>query len=876
MPNDVSSTMTKTGLAKLNAVKCLIVFAAYLVTAKLGLLVPYKESIATLMWLPSGIAAGAILRWGGISLPAIFLAATITEYGIGLSLPASLAIAITNTLAPYLTAFLLKKSRFNRTLVRQKDIALLIGAALFGMLVSASGGALILYGSEMVPLADLDRVWFIWWVGDTVGVLLAMPLTLNIRKQKFRLQLSQYYQLICWLVFFVACEMVIANLATSLNKQFMLSLFLIMPVLIWASMHFGIIGGSLVVIILSSIAVWSTSHGYGTFYSMDADEGVFSLWAFIVTLVVIMLLISVLQSERNIAERALRNNERKLRSVIDGALDAIVSIDATGAIVEFNPAAERIFRYQREAVIGRSLAEVIIPPAARNAHNEKHQAFVKTGVKHIFGKRVELNAMRSDGSEFPVELTLTTMKENDTTLVTGFIRDISQQKQAQQEIENIAYFDVLTGLPNRRLLIDRFQRAVVNAKRDKNYCALIFVDLDHFKSLNDSQGHDVGDQLLVEVAKRIQHSLRAGDTVARLSGDEFILIIESLSVHQNIAFEQTADIMQKLLGELNKSYQLGLFEFNTTASIGITLFNDDQLSFEDHLRHADTAMYQSKTAGRNTYHFYDQQTQQNLEKDQALDMALQSALRNGQFSLNYQNIVDQQQKVVAAEVLLRWTHPVLGEVSPNQFIPIAEKNNLIIRIGHWVLLQACQQLKSWEGKPGLEEIRLSVNISAKQFLYVNFIEELKTILNTTGIDPDRLKLELTETAVIDNIEDVTQKFIVLRTLGVRISLDDFGMGHSSLVYLKKLPVTQIKIDQSFVHDVLTDSNDAAIIQMILAIGRTIQCNIVAEGVENVAQFDMLRHFGCQYFQGFYFSRPVTIDVFEQAVLANQTPISTTT
>ena len=808
------------------------------------------------------------MRWGNLSLPAIYLAAAISEFSIGVPLLASLAIAVSNTFAPYITALLLRKAQFNENLERQKDIGLMIGAALAGMLISSACGVLTLYLAGVVNAEGMDRVWFIWWVGDTIGVLLALPLTLNLRKINFKLHPGEYYQLACWLIFFTICEMLISNMVMSLNKQFMLSLFLIMPVLIWSSMHFGIIGGSLVVIVLSSIAVWATAHGYGAFYSMNANEGLFSLWAFIVTLVVMMLLISVLQSERNLAERALRNNERKLRCVIDGALDAIVSIDANDAIIEFNPAAERIFGYKKEDVLGRSLAEIIIPHGYRDIHTKKHHEFVETGIKHMFDRRVELTALRADGTEFPIELTLTAMNDYDTTLVTGFMRDISQQKKAQQEIENIAYFDVLTGLPNRRLLIDRFQRAVVKAKREKSYCALIFIDLDNFKSLNDSKGHDVGDQLLVEVANRIQQTIRAGDSVARLSGDEFILIIENLSDYHQAACDQTAEIVSKLLIELNKTYQLGMFEFNTTGSIGITLFNDDQLSFEEHLRHADTAMYQSKTSGRNTYRFYDHHTQQNVDKGLALETALQTALKNKEFHLNYQNIVDRNQEIIAAEVLLRWTHPQLGEIAPTEFIPIAEKNNLIIKIGYWVLQQACLQLKAWDGQPVLENIRLSVNISAKQFLYINFIQELKALFKSTGVNPEKLKLELTETAVIDNIDDVTQKFIELRELGVRISLDDFGMGHSSLVYLKKLPVTQIKIDQSFVHDVLTDSNDAAIIQMILAIGETIQCNIVAEGVESLEQFETLKKFGCQFFQGFYFNKAVNVEDFEKAVLKN--------
>ncbi len=844
-----------------------LIALAYIAAAKLGLMVPYKASIATLIWLPTGIAVGAILRWGRISIPAIFVAATIAELLAGLPFIVSIAIAVTNTLAPLFTAYLLNKYKFNYTLISQRDVALMIGTALLGMLISASGGVLILYLSDLLILPKLNKVWFIWWMGDTIGVLLVLPLVLNFKRSKVTLHRHQYYQLVCWLLFYIVSELVISGLVMSLNKQYMLSLFLILPVLIWASMNFGIVGGSLVVIALSSIAVWATSHGYGAFYSVNPNEGIFSLWTFMLTLVVMMLLISVLQSERNLAERALRDNQKKLQSVIDGALDGIVTINEAGQLVEFNPAAERIFGYKKAQVLGRQLAEVMIPPALRNLHNTKHKEFVETGVKHIFDRRAEFTGMRSDGSEFPLELTLTTVKDDGKTLVTGFLRDITQQKKAQQDIENIAYYDVLTGLPNRRLLIDRFERAVLNAKRLKSYCALIFIDIDHFKTINDTKGHDVGDQLLIQVAQRILAMIRAGDSLARLSGDEFILIIENLDSNQNIAYHQTSEVLQKMVMELNKPYILDMFEFNITASLGATLFNNDEFKYEDHLRNADTAMYQAKAAGRNTYKFYDQLSQQNLEKGFALEAGLHTALKNNELYLHYQNIVDADQKIIAAEVLLRWAHPQLGEISPVEFIPVAENNNLIIKIGYWVLQQACAQLKTWQSEPVLNKIRLSVNISAKQFLYINFIQELRDLLETTGINPDFLKLELTETAVIDNIDDVIVKINILRELGVRISLDDFGIGHSSLVYLKKLPFTQIKIDQSFVHDVLTDSNDAAIIQMILAIGKTLQCSIVAEGVESLEQFEILKSFGCQYFQGFYFSKPISLADFEKIVHA---------
>lgn len=862
---------------KSSALKCIAVGLVYYLSAQLGLMGPYKESIVTLLWLPTGIAVGAILRWGYVSLPAIFVAAALVELSLQLPLATSLGMASGNTLAPLLTAFLLKKSGFDHQLSTQRDILLMISFALLGMLISSVGGVLSLYLTNQIVSEKIFKIWFIWWMGDSVGVLLALPLLLNLSKKRVIANVPQSLRLLVWLVVFAGCEYLIVNRVDDLNKQFLLTAFLILPVLIWASMAFGIVGGSIVVISLCTIAVWFTAQGYGTFYSVDIGEGLFSLWTFMVTLVMTMLLISTLQSGRNAAEKVSRENEKKLRSVVDGALDAILTVDEHGRLVEFNPAAQRMFGYQREQVLGKLLSEMIIPPRLSAAHEAGHRRFVSTGEKHMFNQRLELEAMRADGSEFPVELTLTALNEDGLSLVTGFIRDISDQKKAQQEIENFAYYDVLTGLPNRRLLVDRFQHAVLLSQRMNAYCALMFIDLDNFKALNDSKGHDTGDQLLTEVAKRIQQSLRAGDTVARLSGDEFIVILEGLGSNISHAYQQASEVALKLLESMNSSYHLGLFEFNTSASLGITLFKEDQSSsfdthlFETHLRHADVAMYQAKAAGRNTYRFYDELMQDGLDKRFALEAALSTAIKHQELHLNYQGIVDADQNVIAAEVLLRWHHPVLGEIQPTEFVPIAENNNEIIKIGHWVLQQACAQLKAWESHPVMNKIRLSVNISAKQFLYINFVKELREIIASTAINPDLLKLELTETAVIDNIDDVISKMKMLKKMGVRISLDDFGIGHSSLIYLKKLPVTQIKIDQSFVHDVLTDSNDAAIIKMVLAVGRTINCDIIAEGVEQREQFELLKKFGCHYFQGFYFSKPLTVAGFENLVMRRHQP-----
>ena len=450
-------------------------------------------------------------------------------------------------------------------------------------------------------------------------------------------------------------------------------------------MTFGVVGGSIVVISLCSIAVWLTAQGYGTFYSVDMGEDLFSLWTFMVTLVVTMLLIAMIQAQRNLAAALLEENDKKLRAVIDGALDAILTIDHNGHLVEFNLAAEHMFGYKKEQVLGKDLAEVIVPPNMREAHRHGHKKYVLTGEKNIFNRRVEMNAMRSDGTEFAIELTLTSINEGGLSLVTGFISDISEQKKARQEIEHFAYYDILTGLPNRRLLVNRFQHPALISRRRHYYCVLIFIDLDEFKLLNDSKGHDVGDQLLVEVAVRIQQTLRTGDTVARLSGDDFVLILEGLSDNVNLAYQQTSEIAQNLLKKLNLTYHLGLFEFNTSASLGITLFKEAEVdSFELHLRHADTAMYQSKAAGH-TYRFYDEFTQEGVERKQALESALSAAIKIKELELNYQGIVNAEQNIVAAEVLLRWVNPELGEVNPKEFITIAEKTIKLSKSagGYW-------------------------------------------------------------------------------------------------------------------------------------------------------------------------------------------------
>lgn len=847
--------------------RLLMVLFAYYLTGLLGLLIPSVGSHITLIWLPTGIAVAAIMRWGYhfSYILAIYLASFLVNYSVGSTLALSAQIAIGNTIGPLVAASLLQHFNFNHTFDRAHDVLLLVVAAAVGMLFSASGGVTALMINAVLAEPEFLRAWVVWWLGDTVGVLLALPLLMNINKNELS-QLKNYRAhlfvvismagLLEWFVF--------QHLATPV-AQFMLLSFVLLPLVVWTAMRYGVTGSSIVILGLSMIAVWSTANQRGLFYQTDVHQSVFSLWVFMATMVLVALMITILQARHRASEKALRDSESKLRGVINGALDGIITIDHHGNIVEFNPAAEQIFGYSRHSVIGRQLAEVIIPPSLRGAHAMGHQRFIKSGEKKIFDQRLELTGMRADGSEFPVELTLTSLHGSGLPLVTGFIRDITDKKRAEQDIRSLAFFDALTGLPNRRLLIDRLQQAFASSARSQHYGAVVFIDLDNFKTLNDSRGHDYGDLLLVEVARRLRACVRGEDTVARIGGDEFVIILEDLKQSIDQSVIEARNVGDKILENIHQPYHLKEIEYHNSCSIGISLFIGSEVSVDELLKRSDTAMYQAKAAGRNTLKFYDPRMQEALERRIELEALLRLALLKDQFVMLYQPQVTQTRHIFGAEVLLRWESPQHGVLSPTQFITIAEESGLIIAIGHWVLVKACMQLKAWEKHDSTKNIQLAVNVSARQFRQPGFVEDVKLTLSETGARPDLLKLELTESVVLDNVQEAIQKMEELRTLGVKFSMDDFGTGYSSLAYLKQLPLSQVKIDQSFVRDIATDPNDAAIIQTIIAMSRTLGLNVIAEGVESEAQFDMLKQYGCMQFQGYLFGRPMLVQEMEHVL-----------
>jgi diguanylate cyclase (GGDEF)-like protein/PAS domain S-box-containing protein len=533
--------------------------------------------------------------------------------------------------------------------------------------------------------------------------------------------------------------------------------------------------------------------------------------------------------------------------------------DAEVNIIEVNPAFTRITGYSPEEIRGRPPHWLSSGRQNRNFYAEMWRVINTKG--HWQG---EIWNRRKNGEVYPEWLSINPVADKSGVLTNyvAIFSDISERKEAEAQIHQLAFFDPLTNLPNRRLLMDRLQKAFADSARSKEHGAVLFLDLDNFKTLNDTKGHDIGDLLLAEVAKRLNLCVRDGDTVARLGGDEFVVVLESLSASADEAATQAELVAEKIRSALNQACQLKDQQYHTTPSIGIVLFLGHRDSLDDLLKYADIAMYQAKTAGRNTIRFYDPAMQAALEARIKLEIELRQALKEQQLRLYYQVQVDHMYRPMGAEALLRWNHPGQGLVPPMQFIPLAEETGLIVPIGLWVLQTACEQLRAWQYHELTRDLTLSVNVSAKQFRQADFILQVQRVLQESGAKPAMLKLELTESTVLENVEDTINKMRELKMLGVGFSMDDFGTGYSSLQYLKRLPLDQIKIDQSFVRDISTDPNDAVIVQTIIAMTEALGLDVMAEGVETEVQQEFLHMRGCRAFQGYLFGMPEQIEQFE--------------
>jgi diguanylate cyclase (GGDEF)-like protein/PAS domain S-box-containing protein len=561
----------------------------------------------------------------------------------------------------------------------------------------------------------------------------------------------------------------------------------------------------------------------------------------------------------DISAQKLAEQELRIAAVAFESQEGMVVTNQAHEILRVNSAFTRITGYSAAEVLGKN------PRLLRSGRNPpEFYTQLWSALETLGVWEGEIWNRRKNGEIYPEYLTISAVRtgSGEVSHYVGTFSDITQRKAAMDEIHQLAFYDALTGLPNRRLLLDRLSQALASSQRSGKQGALLFIDLDNFKQLNDSWGHALGDLLLQQVAQRLRARVRDDDSVARLGGDEFVVMLEGLSEDAVAAGEQTRYVGEKLLSDLGLLFNLAGHEYQSTASIGAALFCGQQTSVAELLRCADIAMYAAKKAGRNTLCFFDPAMQAAINQRAAMQRELQSAVSRQQFVLHYQVQCDSAGQVLGAEVLIRWQHPERGLIPPNDFIALVEESGLIVPIGHWVLSTACAQLALWARSQATAGLSLAVNVSAKQFSLPTFVEEIKALLAHYEINPTRLKLELTESLLLDNTEESIAKMHSLKRLGVSFSMDDFGTGYSSLSYLKRLPLDQLKIDRSFVRDVLDDPNDAVIAKTIILLGQSLGLQVIAEGVETREQLAFLVAAGCPLFQGYLFSKPLPLAAFE--------------
>ena len=560
-----------------------------------------------------------------------------------------------------------------------------------------------------------------------------------------------------------------------------------------------------------------------------------------------------------------QETEDRFAMLFSNSMDGVLQTMPGGPILAANPAACAMLGRSEEALCQLEPYRPTLQPPQTifDTSDPRLQVFFEERARN--GRaRGEITMVRANGERFEVEVSSALYTNPQGQTLSSFLfRDISDRKKAEERINELAFFDQLTALPNRTLLLDRLKQAMAASSRNGSHGALLFIDLDNFKTINDTLGHDVGDLLLKQVAQRLTQGVREVDTVARLGGDEFVVLLAGLSTVEEDAAAGIETVVEKILAALNQTYHLGPVVHHSTASMGVAVFGRNPVAADGLMKQAELAMYKSKEAGRNAWRFFDPHMESAVKERAVLEKDLRRALEEKQFLLHYQAQVVSEGRITGAEVLVRWQHPLRGMVSPAEFIPFAEETGLILPLGHWVLESACTQLASWASRPEMAHLTVAVNVSAHQFRQADFVEQVLTVLKTTGANPQRLKLELTETLLVSHIEDVIDKMFALKAKGVGFSLDDFGTGYSSLTYLKRLPLDQLKIDQSFVRDVLIDPNDAAIAKTIVALAQSLGLGVIAEGVETAAQRDFLAHSGCHAYQGYFFSRPLPLDKFEE-------------
>ena len=847
--------------------KLLGVALLYLALAKISIRFFSINGNTSVAWLPGGMALAVLLLYGNRYAWSV-LAGQFMFVLLGGGAPGSaLTMGAGSALAALTGAWLMnRRGQFDATLRSLQDYVRLIilAGGLGGLLSAVVGTTMMLYFGTHAKAPYLQNLVG-WWIGDLVGILLVTPLILIWRQPPRGWLAPRRLVEVCLLMglAFLVGQVAFLGWFVDLLGPLAQSYWLFLVVAV-CTVRLGRHGVVLILLMSALQGLVGAMQGAGIFADDVAQSRLANYWLYMVALSGLgMAGATYFDQLKQVQADLAQREESQRRQFADNSM-AMLIIDPQGHILDANQAALRFYGYAKSLMLTLQISDISLRPALAILETLGSSA-------QSAGNQFESRHRLADGSVRDVSVSNSPIQMGNLRLLHTIVFDITDRKRAEAEILNLAFFDPLTRLPNRRLLLDRLQQAVAAGARSQRKGALLFIDLDNFKTLNDTHGHAQGDLLLQQAAQRLSDCIRQGDTVARLGGDEFVIMLKDLSEDDGQATDQVAAVGAKVLSALKQPYQLGGVQHHSSASVGVTLFGtvqgvaaredsaDGVDSVDALFKRADLALYQAKATGRNTVCFFDPAMQAAIAARAELEVALREALRDDQFTLYYQPQVNAQGQLTGAEVLARWKHPVLGMVPPVQFIRLAEDTGLILPLGHWVLESACTQLAVWAEAPAMAHLTLSVNVSVRQFHQPDFVQEVLEVIGSAGAPAHRLKIELTESLLVDDVDGMIAKMSALKAHGVSFSLDDFGTGYSSLSYLKRLPLDQLKIDQSFVRDALTDPNDAAIVRTILALGQSLGLSVIAEGVETQAQRDFLWQNGCYAYQGFFFGRPAPVD-----------------
>lgn len=848
-----------------NLIKLIGLAALYAVLYKLPLIYFSQAGGGSPIFLASGLALAAILIGGFRYAWSIFLGVLLVHVWDMSDPLGLLGMTAASTLGAMSGACLLKRDgTFDPSLRVLPDfLKLAFFGGVIGSGVSAVIGGNVLLYSGISDAGSYFLNMFYWWSGDLLGVLVVAPLILFWHDTRFpQMDLWRWTEatFIVGLTVLAGQVVFLGWLHDSIGQ--LASGYWMFLFIVWVAARLNTRGTTVVLLITEIQAALGAHLGLGIFADESGMAHLTNLMFYMLVLTVVGMALSTYISAHRMTMAALRSENEKNQALLRSASDGIHVLDADGYIIEASDSFCTMLGFQREEVVGMHVTRWDARLSAPELTRSIGQLLAQQPRRYQF----ETLHRRKDGSIFEVEVSSYPIQLNGKQVLFSSSRDITQRKAADEKINQLAFYDHLTGLPNRRLLLDRLQHALASFARSGRKGVLLYIDLNNFRTLNDTLGHVIGDSLLKMVGERLVSCVRADDTVARPGGDEFAVILEDLSDNDLEAATKTESICAKILATLNQPYQLGEHEYQCTISIGGSQFSDSLHSAEELLKQAEIAMYQAKKIDRNMLRYFSPQMQESINARVALENELQRALVNREFCLHYQVQIDSRGCPEGAEALVRWQHPREGLVAPAKFIALAEETGLIIPLGNWMLESACEQLKQWERDVSTRNLVLSVNVSARQFSQTNFVDNLSEIIRRHEIVPGLLELELTESLLLENIDEAIQKMGRLRKLGVRFSLDDFGTGYSSLQYLKRLPLNELKIDQSFVRDIAYNSSDSAIVSTIIAMARSFGLEVIAEGVETEEQRQLLLDKGCTRFQGYLFSKPVPAEQFQSMLL----------